>query len=264
MPNNPADAIVGATVRLTAPDGVELLFEHYRHGDRQVALVICPGFFQHRRTPRFRQLARRFVEAGVDVVVCDVRGHGDSGGSYTFGQREPEDLKVVLEVVRPQYPKLGVLAFSMGGSIAIQTLAQTHQADGLIAVSAVADLETITLGSVWWPGALRSWWRQLGVPRPFRGRTWHYGKPKALDVVDQLAPMSVLFIHGTRDWLVSVHQSRLLYAKAHEPKRLQLIDTGRHAEELFEDDPEGFVRACCEWFHGIFEPGGEALGGAGA
>jgi len=182
------------------------------------------------------------------VVVFDFRGHGQSGGLYTFGQRETEDLRTVLDFACPRYRKLGVLAFSLGASIAIQTLARTHQADGLIAVSPVANLDTVTLRSVWWPGAFRSWWSQLRVSRSFRGLTLHYGKPRALDVVDRVSPVPLLLIHGTKDWLVNVRQSQLLYAQAREPKQLHLVEGGRHAEELFEDDPDGFGRLCSAWF----------------
>ncbi len=234
--------------RVVTSDGVEIALDHYQTSSSPAVIVICPGFFQHRRTPRFRRIASRVVQAGYDVAVFDFRGHGQSRGLYTFGRYEPEDLKAVMQFVRPGYPKVGVLAFSLGASIAIQTLAETHQAHGLIAVSPVANLDTITVRSVWWPGAVRSWWSQRAVYRPFRGLSLHYGKPHALDVVERVSPIPILLIHGTKDWLVNAQQSRLLYANAREPKRLQLIEGGRHAEELFEDDPNGFVELCHNWF----------------
>jgi alpha-beta hydrolase superfamily lysophospholipase len=241
-------SVVPSSCRLTTADGVELAVDEYRLSGSHAAILLCPGFFQHRRTPRFRRIAERFVRAGGNVVAFDFRGHGASGGFYTFGEREIADLTAVLDFARPRYRRLGVLAFSMGASIAVQTLAQTHQADGLIAVSPVADLEAITWRSIWWPGAFRSWWSQRLVRRPFRTLTLHYGKPRALDVVDQVSPTPILFIHGAGDWLVNVRQSQLLYAKAREPKRLHLVESGRHAEELFEEDPDAFVRLCLGWF----------------
>ena len=65
--------------------------------------------------------------------------------------------------------------------------------------------------------------------------------------------MPVLFMHGTRDWLVPLQHSQQLCARAQEPKRLRLIEDGRHAEELFEQDPGGFVRRCVEWFQHVFD-----------
>ena len=241
------------THRVMTSDGVEIALDYYQTFSSPAVIVICPGFFQHRRTPRFRQIASCVADRGYDVVVFDFRGHGQSGGLYTFGQQETQDLRTVLDFVRPRYPKLGVLAFSLGASIAIHTLADTHQSDGLIAVAPVANLDTITPLSVWWPGAFRSWWSQRTVRRSFRGLTLHYGKPHALDVVDQVSPTPILFIHGTKDWLVNVQQSQCLYTKAREPKQLHLIPGGRHAEELFERDPDGFLAVCCRWFQEVFE-----------
>ena len=55
-------------------------------------------------------------------------------------------------------------------------------------------------------------------------------------------------IHGTRDVIVGVAHSRYLYAAAAEPKQLQIIEGGSHAEALFRDDPEGFLNLITPWF----------------
>ena len=103
-------------------DGVDLFVDHYRAG-RDTAVLVCPGFYQHRRTTRCRRIGTAIAAAGFDVLMLDLRGHGDSGGSYTFGAREPDDLRRVLDRVRPRFRRLEVLAFSMGAAIAIQTIA---------------------------------------------------------------------------------------------------------------------------------------------
>ena len=247
---NPPGAV---SFPLTTPDGVVLHVDEYRVDPARPVIVIGHGFFQHRGTPRFARIAHAFVSAGYNVLVFDFRGHGQSRGWYTFGRREPADLRAVLEYTRPRYRRVGLVTFSMGASIAIRLLGSRggrdrQWADALIAVSAVADLNRVTPFRVWWPGAVRSWWRQLGTPRRFRGLTLHYGKPRALDHVDAISPVPVLFLHAEGDWLIMADHSRMLYERAGEPKQLLILPGRLHAEEFADYDMAAFIAVCRGWF----------------
>ena len=229
------------------------MVDWYRLERPRAAVLICHGFFQHRRTPRFLGITRHFLQAGYDAVIFDFGGHGESGGWYTFGRREVHDCHAVLDLIRPHYPSLGVLSFSMGASTAIRALAQRRSADSLsadslIAVSPVADPNYIHPWTIWWPGAFRTAWRQRKTRRGFRGRTLHYGKPRALDAAAGVSPVPVLFVHSVNDWLIQARHSRELFERANEPKALRLMQSDGHAEELFESDPDGFTRLCDAWF----------------
>ena len=72
-------------------------------------------------------------------------------------------------------------------------------------------------------------------------------KTRPVNVVAGLAGLPVLFIHGTRDVIVGVNHSRRLFAAARDPKRLDIIEGGSHAEALFRDDPERFTGIVCRW-----------------
>ena len=238
---------------LTTPDGVVLHVDEYRSDPSRPVVVIGHGFFQHRRTPRFTRIARAFASAGYSVIVFDFRGHGQSRGWYTFGRREPADLRTILAYARRSYRRVGLVTFSMGASIAIRLLgshggADRQWADALVSVSGVADLNRVTPFRVWWPSAIHSWWRQLGTPRRFRGLTLHYGKPRALDHVSALSPVPVLFLHAERDWLIEAEHSRMLYERAGVPKQLLLLPGRLHAEELADHDMPAFLAVCRGWF----------------
>ena len=57
--------------------------------------------------------------------------------------------------------------------------------------------------------------------------------------VERLAPRPLLLVHGTADQILDAEASRDIYARAQEPKRLELYDGAGHglgscAAELFE------------------------------
>src|SRR5574341_221215 len=98
---------------LRARDGVTLRLSRIGSGRRDAILVV-PGIFMHRESPEHRLLAAR-LKTLADVVTMDVRGHGDSGGVFSFGMREPEDVAEVEALLRRDHDRVFGLGFSFGG-----------------------------------------------------------------------------------------------------------------------------------------------------
>lgn len=57
------------------------------------------------------------------------------------------------------------------------------------------------------------------------------------DVVDRIAPRPLLLVHGEQNILHSPEESRALYAKAGEPKHLEVLPGAGHTEWMFDDHP---------------------------
>jgi len=228
-------------------DGVTISCDLYRTGDRQAVVIICPGFFQSKETATFQRLARALAEHW-DVIAMDFRGHGRSGGVYTFSAQEDADLDAVWRWAAGRYERLGVLAFSLGAAIAINTLSrQAEHVRSLVAVSGPSTFEEIEF-QFWTPEAMRT-----GLAGCEPGAGCRPGNPlmkkeRPIETVRRLQQVPKLFLHGTRDVIVQFPHSQRLYAAAPEPKQLQLIDGGGHAEALFRDDPAGFLRLVKPWF----------------
>ena len=221
--------------------------DHYHQGDRDVVVVICPGFFQCKDTATFQQMSRSFAGA-YDVLAMDFRGHGRSSGLYTFSAMETNDLEAVLRWAAARYQHIGVMGFSLGGAIAINTLVRHPQlVRSLIVVSAPSVFEEIEFK--WWtPEAMRTGVQGLEPGAGCRPGNMWLKKERPLENVQQLKPTPVLFIHGTRDAIVGVAHSQRLYAAASEPKRFELIQGGSHAEALFRDDPKRFLDLVNVWY----------------
>jgi uncharacterized protein len=56
-------------------------------------------------------------------------------------------------------------------------------------------------------------------------------------VVDRIAPRPLLLFHGRENRLHSIEESRDLYARANEPKRLVILEGRGHTEWVFDDHP---------------------------
>jgi pimeloyl-ACP methyl ester carboxylesterase len=216
------------------------------------AVVVAPGFFQSKETRTFRRIENDLL-AGFDVISMDFRGHGRSAGAYTFSAREAEDLKAVMDYARNHHEKVGVLGFSLGGSIAVIEQEKYKNIDSLVCVSSPADFGDVDFR--WWTPS--AFW--IGVARfepgvgfrpgnPFLEKRKPYEAAAALDV-------PALFIHGTGDPTVRVRHSQKLHAHAGGPKRIEIFEKGSHAEEIYRRYPERFMALVNEWF-------GQTLGGA--
>ena len=227
-------------------DGVRIAFDCYTADSRGEVVVLCPGFFKSKETAIFQAMSRRLAQSH-DVVCMDFRGHGRSGGRFTFSACEQDDLHAVLEWARARYARMAVVGFSLGGAIAIQTLSSASaKVRSLVAVSVPTSFEEIELR--WWrPEAIWNGIQGLGRGAGCRpGHPWRR-KERPIERVAALKGLPLLIIHGTRDQIVDVSHSHRLFAAAQEPKRLEIISGGSHADGLFRQHPERFSQLLLDW-----------------
>lgn len=159
---------------------------------------------------------------GLVVLAIDLRGHGETGGSYSFGETEMRDAWAAadylagLEQVDPE--KIGVAGHSLGGITA--TRAGIFQEDGKI--EAVAAIYC-------WPGQKEAVELVFGSLDGFIGRLWPFlAISRVYDINDQAAqrardvagsvstssPPDFLLVIGDGDQLGSVEQARQIMKNA--------------------------------------------------
>lgn len=73
------------------------------------------------------------------------------------------------------------------------------------------------------------------------------------EVVGAIAPVPILFLHGTADRVVPYNHTTMLYAKAQEPKFLMTLEGGDHMDALTDD--------CGECREALVDFFGDALDG---
>lgn len=103
-----------------APDGVSIAFELMGEG-RPIALL--HGFSDSRQSWLEAGYVDHFLDQGWQVVLIDIRGHGDSGKprdpqAYQ-AQRRAADVVAVLDAAGIQ--RADMMGYSMGGLVAMAT-----------------------------------------------------------------------------------------------------------------------------------------------
>jgi pimeloyl-ACP methyl ester carboxylesterase len=233
---------------VTSFDGTRIHYDVY-DAPSPACVVVVPGFWRDRRHPSMVKLAHFLHDQGYRTAVVDVRGHGDSEGTYGFNLHEHYDLAAVAnDLLRnATISTLTFVGLSYGGAIAISATARHPlPVTSLLLISAVADFEMIAPKIN--PFHMH---RHIALGQAMRRPRFSWGMLKSakLRAVDDVRDVHVplCFIHVQDDWLIGHRHSVALYEAAHEPKELHLLDIAGnyHADRIFNvasDAVEPIVR----------------------
>ncbi|MCA9393420.1 MAG: alpha/beta fold hydrolase [Candidatus Omnitrophica bacterium] len=236
-------------VVVTTSDNKKIALDHYRLGHHQV-VVLAHGFYNSKQAVLFREMAKGLLEE-YDVIVFDFRGHGKSSGLFSWTVNEHRDLQAVLDYAEREYDQIGVIGFSLGAAIAINTAARDSRIDSLIVVSSPYDFNRINY-RIWRMGVMENVvynvFQEGRIGKGIRPGWMFRKKPKPIDAVGRISAPT-LFVHGQKDWLIAPEHSRKLYGKANCRKDLLILKDGTHAEYIFRADKDGTLAVFLEWFH---------------
>lgn len=236
------------TRSLFTEDKQEIYYDHYTNGHKRL-VVIAHGFFNSKDALLLKELGKELRD-GYDVVILDFRGHGQSGGLFYWTTKEYIDLIAVLEDVRGDYDKIGLIGFSLGAATSIIAASKVDWIDSVIAVSAPTEFEKIEYH--FWDLDVENdvLYNLIGdglVGKGARPGPFWLKKDKPIHCVAKVkAP--ILFLHGESDWLIKPTHSQELYDKAQGKKDIAIIKNGPHAEYLIRKKKEETVTFIRDWF----------------
>ena len=233
---------------LIAADGQQIHYDHYKNGHNQV-VIIAHGFFNSKDALLLKDLAQSLGDQ-YDVIVFDFRGHGQSRGLFYWTTKEQLDLEAVLKFAHQQYPKVGVIGFSLGAAISLVVDAKTDLIDSLVSVSAPTEFEKIEYH--FWKldienDIVYSLIKEGKIGKGVRPGPFWLKKDKPINLVSQIKT-PVFYIHGDMDWLIKPEHSQALYEKTTSRKRIAIIKNGPHAEYLMRKNKDETVSLIKEWF----------------
>lgn len=184
-------------------------------------------------------IAGLFADAGFDVALVDLPGHGESGGDLvTFGIREAPALNAVRRDIENRGASRPIVGYgiSLGASSLIRAAAIEAGWDGVIAHSPFdAPAEVIPNFRALAPGWLRWYATPTRLKRALelaesRGG-FRFDDARVSPLLDDYA-VPTLIEHGNRDRLVPPEQSVRIAAAAPDSIR-RVLDDGDHLDFAF-------------------------------
>ncbi len=169
-----------------------------------------------------------FRQRGFDVVAYDSRAHGESGGEVaTFGHFEKEDLRHVLDTLRPG--PIVLVGSSLGAAVALQTAAEDARISAVVAAESFSDLRTVVTERA------PFFFTDNAIEKSIR-LAEQKGNFQIKDISPELAAshikVPVLLIHGADDRDTPPEHSRRILSNLSGPKRLILVPGAGHSEAL--------------------------------
>lgn len=180
-----------------------------------------------------------FYKKGFNVVVFDLRNHGETGGdNTTYGYYEKWDLKTVTDYLFNKYGEeidVGLHGESMGGTIAMLNMAMDKRIRFGIIDCAFSDLPDLLLLKLKQDTNLSSKKLIMLVNLFIKTRAGFsiedVSPVKELPTINQ----PILFIHGSKDDYVPTTMSKVMYSFKMDKKSLYIVEGAEHAESMATD-----------------------------
>ena len=206
-----------------------------RPGSRRVVV----GLAGH-RSPKSDMLGigSGLWRAGNNVLIFDWRSRGQSDiAQHSLAYYELRDAEAAMEYALGRVPDahIGLIGYSMGASIAILLAARSPVVRAVVADSpftGIAEVVAYNATRLRLPA-------RLVVPMADALTGWRYGyrfgSVRPVEVVGALSPRPLLLIHGSADTLIPISHAHELFAAAHEPKELWIVEAAEHCGGYFAD-----------------------------
>jgi len=231
---------------LTTSDKEKISYIHFKKGHEKV-VIIAHGLFNSKEALLLLQLKDSLIDS-YDIIMFDFRGHGKSSGFFSFTSKEDKDLEVILEYAKNGYESIGLIAFSLGAAISINTLVKVDTVKSFVCVSAPTEFGKIDFRfwNIDFENDVIYNINEGKIGKSLRLGPFWLNKSRPIDSIEKIK-CPVLFIHGDKDWVIDYSHSHQLYDKAKSKKKIEIIPNGPHAEYLLRKYHKHTVSLIKDW-----------------
>lgn len=153
--------LIGEEITVMSADGLMINAYVVLAEDAKANILLLHGMHGMDATSLF-DYAKFLYDGGYSVIVADMRAHGKSGGeSLSFGYLEPLDVLAVIDYIKQndalKNDPIALYGLSMGGSVAINTAAQSEDVAAVIAISPFMSIQA----------QVRDYMHRDGAPQAF-------------------------------------------------------------------------------------------------
>ncbi|MEL6460709.1 MAG: alpha/beta hydrolase [Cyanobacteria bacterium J06621_15] len=170
---------------------------------------------------------------GFNLALIDMRSHGKSGGEYfTYGFHERKDVSRLIDFLennhKPASQNISLMGISAGGAVAISSAAYDNRIQGLITISAFADLNNTIAKQVPW---LPTFWRKKVITKAEEIAEFNI---EEISPINQIVKVNcpILIVHGTEDKYIPFVNGKKLYDAVKGEKLFYAVEGGNHSTIL--------------------------------
>jgi len=264
LPLDPPASSIAAThedVTFNSRDGIVLKGWWFAVDGADRAVVLVHGRGRNRVNSDFMEaaIARLMLVHGYSVLLFDLRGHGESGGTrYTLGIEEPRDILAAIDLAASkadiERSRVAIIGESLGGGSLLMTVKADPSIGPVVTDSAFADANTVVGESATKYTNLPSWFTPgiVLMSRLFLGLDISQVTPSK--VVAAHPERAFLFIQCTDDTTVPLHHGLDLKAASRNPRTELWVVPGCEHVKAFATHPD-------EWAQHVLDFLGRELGG---
>ena len=247
LPLEPPAAAIAPThedVAFASRDGLLLKGWWFAVPNADRAAVIVHGRGRNRVNSTFdpADIARMLLGHRYSVLLFDLRGHGESGGTrYTLGIEEPRDILAAIDLAAAKAhldrSRVAIIGESLGGGSLLMTVQADPRIGPVVTDSAFADGITVVAESATRYTNLPSWFTPGYVltSRIFLGLDLSTVTPAK--VVAAHPERAFLFIHCADDDLVLPHHGLDLKAASANPRTELWMASGCNHVRAYSTHP---------------------------
>jgi alpha-beta hydrolase superfamily lysophospholipase len=187
---------------------------------RWPAVVAAHGLLSSKASDKYLRLAAALPQHGIALCRFDFRGCGESGGALADATLSAwlRDLQAVIAWVRARGAfdgGLGLMGSSMGGFLSVCAAAADRGVGATVTWATPVALHDLA--------ARQDVVRESGLGEPFLAEL---RSGRMLEVPEGVA--NILIIHGDGDDVVPVKHAHVLWERAADPKRLEILAGADH------------------------------------
>ncbi len=220
-------------------------------GNSDRVIIMLHGVSMNRAWSSIKLLdiARDLVRHGYNVVMFDLRGHGESEGErISGGYYEKNDLLGAVAWVKQQGSyKIGVLGFSMGAATSLMAVPESKDILAVVSDSSYIDLKDIINYELTVHSGLPRFFFPiiLWMNKIMYGTDFNAVKP--VEAV-KAADCPVFIISGGEDYVVTEKQSQSLYQASHNPlSRIWFVPDADHVGS-YTSHPDEYIEKVTSFF----------------
>lgn len=227
-------------MRFQSRDGIGLAALLMRSPTSRATVILVHG---HGTSKEAALPVAAMLYPAFHVLALDVRGHGESDGSFTsVGYLERLDVIAAADWIAAELGgPIGVAGVSMGAAAAILAAAEHPALAAIVADSGFTTLREVVATAAWrrgYPRPLTPLLAELTCRTLALQQGYPVTAPDPIRAIGRITPRPLLVMHGATDSLCPVEHANRLYAAAGEPKSLWIAPEMEHAtahEHLAEE-----------------------------